>query len=120
LIEALEYIAGHASMARHHANQRGWIASLENVEKAARDAIADPARQPPSCARKPASTTKPASLCAIWIELLRAGSAARPFSRLNPAPQWPDFSIKPVTRLFDSATGQWQNGYPRRADTPSH
>jgi len=40
LIEALEYIAGHASMARHHANQRGWIASLENVEKAARDAIA--------------------------------------------------------------------------------
>jgi hypothetical protein len=39
---------------------------------------------------------------------------------LNPAPQWPDFSIKPVTRLFDSATGQWQNGYPRRADTPSH
>jgi hypothetical protein len=27
-------------MARHHANQGGWIASLENVEKAVRAAIA--------------------------------------------------------------------------------
>jgi hypothetical protein len=40
LLDALEYVAGHASMARHHANERGWIASLENVEKAARAAIA--------------------------------------------------------------------------------
>jgi hypothetical protein len=40
LIEALEYVAGHASMARHYANERGWLASLENVEKAARDALA--------------------------------------------------------------------------------
>jgi hypothetical protein len=40
MFEALAYIAGHASMARHHANERGWLASLENVEKAAREAIA--------------------------------------------------------------------------------
>ena len=40
LQETLEYIVGHASMARHHANQRGWIASLQNVEKAAREGIA--------------------------------------------------------------------------------
>ena len=40
LLEALEYIAGHADMAAHLANEAGRLQSLDNVTKRARAAIA--------------------------------------------------------------------------------